>query len=61
MKRTEMLDTYYTVDEVAKSLKVDPRTVRTLIDKGDIKATTVGRQIRISETSLKRYLGEEAP
>lgn len=57
----EMLDTYYTVDEVAEKLKVKPRTVLNLHRDGKIRGTKVGREIRISETSLKEYLGEKAP
>jgi excisionase family DNA binding protein len=57
----EMLDKYYTVEEVAKRLKVSPRTVLELHRTGKVKATKVGRELRFSETSLKEYLGESTP
>jgi excisionase family DNA binding protein len=54
----EMLDKYYTVDEVAETLKVSPRTVLELHRSDKIRAVKVGRELRFSETELKRYLGE---
>ena len=54
----EMLDKYYTVDEVAEALKVSPRTVLEMHRTGKITAVKVGRELRFSETALKRYLGE---
>jgi len=54
----EMIDKYYTTDEVATLLKVSVRTVRTLIGQKKLKASLVGRDYRIAETDLKKFLGE---
>lgn len=41
-----------TVQEVAKILKVTTRTVYNLIARGELKATKVGGQYRISRESI---------
>ena len=47
----------YTVEEVAKKLKVRPRTVREWIKKGQIKASKLpSGQWRIKEEELRRIL-----
>ena len=56
-----MLDQYYTVEEVSERLKVSERTILELKRTGKIKAVKVGRELRFSETELKRYLGESTP
>jgi len=47
---------FYAVEEVADLLKVDPRTIRTAIHSGKLKAARVGRHFRIAEEDLKKYL-----
>lgn len=47
---------FYTVEEVAKTLKVNPMTVYRRIKEGKLKVYKVGRVFRISEESLKSYL-----
>ncbi len=47
---------FYTIEEVAKILRVNERTVRKLIDRGELKTTRVGRQYRISQEQLDEYL-----
>lgn len=47
---------YYTVKEVADMLRVDPRTIRKAIDTGKLKASMVGREYRIAEKDLEKYL-----
>jgi excisionase family DNA binding protein len=47
---------FYTVQEVADILRVNERTVLNLIAAGEIKATQVGRQYRISEEALNDYI-----
>jgi len=47
------------VREVARQiLHVDPNTVYQLIYEGQLKATKVGRQWRISDGNLRDFLGE---
>lgn len=45
------------VTEVAELLGVHPRTVRRLIDRGDLAALRIGRSRRVSEQDLQAYLG----
>jgi len=45
-----------TVEEVAKRLSVALRTVRRLIDRGELPAHRIGRMVRISEDDLERYI-----
>lgn len=47
---------FYTVEEVAKTLKVNPMTVYRRVKEGKLKVYKVGRVFRISEESLKNYL-----
>lgn len=54
-----MSETMYTVDEVAKMLRVSTETVRKLIAQGEIKAKRVGRQYRISQEALSAYLSKQ--
>ena len=51
-----MISTFYTVEEVAAALKVDERTVRSMITKGTLRAIRVGRQYRIPDTQLKEMV-----
>jgi putative molybdopterin biosynthesis protein len=47
----------YTIEEVAKILKVSEETVRRLIASGDLDARRVGRQYRITRESINKFLG----
>ena len=42
----------YTVDDVAKIVKMHPRTIRRYIEKGQIRAERIGGSWRISEEAL---------
>ena len=42
--------------EVAELLGVSRRTLRRLIERGDLRAVRVGRQIRLRERELQRLL-----
>lgn len=56
----EMHDEYWTIDEVAKKLKVSARTVYRWVESGDlpiIKLTPGERgNVRISEQDLREFL-----
>ena len=45
-----------TVSEVAEVCRVSPRTVRRWIERGELPAHRLGRQLRISEKDLKIFL-----
>lgn len=49
----------FTVEEVARRLKLNPQTIYRAIWNKKIHAFKAGRQIRISSQSLNRYLGSE--
>jgi excisionase family DNA binding protein len=56
------MDTFYTVEEVATQLKVQPRTVRYWIQSHQLPAARAGRQWRIREQDLAVFLqGRPAP
>lgn len=44
-----------TVEEVAKHLRVDERTVRRWINKGELVAIDLGRGYRISRANLNEF------
>lgn len=47
----------YTTQEVAEQLKIKKTTVYDLIKRGELRATKVGKQLRISQDQLDEYLG----
>ncbi|MFC1656442.1 helix-turn-helix domain-containing protein [Patescibacteria group bacterium] len=50
---------FYTLEQVAKLLKVHRTYVSSLIASGQIKAIKIGRSYRISESDLFEFLGGE--
>lgn len=50
------MDETYTVEEVAKILKISPQTVRSLIRKKQLKAFTAGVQIRVTKEDLDAFM-----
>ena len=46
----------YTVEEVAHKLRVDVRTVREWIRRGDLVAMDVGREYRIRQSNLDDFI-----
>ncbi|ACV05059.1 hypothetical protein [Thermus phage P23-77] len=47
----------YTVDEVARILRVHPLTVLRYIKRGRLRAKRIGRGYRITERELNIFLG----
>ena len=47
-----------TVSEVAEVCRLSTRTVRRWIERGELPAHRLGRQVRISEKDLKIFLRE---
>lgn len=45
-----------TVEQVADLLQVTPATIRSVINRGDLRAARVGRQHRITREALDAYL-----
>lgn len=50
------IERHYTPQEVAETLAVTPRTVRTWIDQGELKAVKLHRQWRIPASEIRRIL-----
>jgi excisionase family DNA binding protein len=51
-------DVLYTLEEVAKILRVSVATVRRMIDDGELEAIKVRGQWRVRKDILDRYLGK---
>lgn len=51
-----MSETFYTVPEVAKHLKVSAPAVYKWIDQGRIEAVKMGRSVRITQTALDKFI-----
>lgn len=49
-------DTSLTLEEAAAFLKLDPKTVRGLLETGEIAGRKAGAQWRIPKWGLRRYL-----
>ncbi|WP_143319659.1 helix-turn-helix transcriptional regulator [Clostridium sp. HBUAS56010] len=52
------MDHVFTPQEVADRLRIKKATVYELIKRGELKATKIGKQIRISQEQLNLYLKE---
>jgi len=52
----EISERFFTVEDVAKILKISPRTVQLLCNAGKIGSSKPGRRYLIPESSLKEYL-----
>lgn len=48
----------YTPEEVAKILKVTPRTVRGYLRKGELKGAKIGREWRVTEEQVREFLAK---
>lgn len=53
-----MTMTYLSAPDVARRLNVSPMTIHRLINDGHLQATRVGRQYRIAEDEVDRYVAE---
>ncbi len=51
-----MNDNLLELDETSRRLLVCNRTVSTLIKAGEIKCVRVGRQVRVAESELKKFI-----
>ena len=51
----------YTVDEVAALLKVNPRTVYRMLERGEMKGFKVGTAWRISHDAIEAFMRGERP
>lgn len=55
-----VIDHLYTTDQVAKLLQIHPLTVLKYINSGKLRAVRLGRVYRVTETSLQKFLEDEA-
>ena len=51
-------DQYYSIEEVAKMLKVAYLTVYRWIQSGKLRSNKAGKQYRIEKEELKRFIGK---
>lgn len=52
-KEISLEDEFYTIDELANILKVEHKTIRRAIQRGEIKAKKYGRQWRIKKSDIQ--------
>lgn len=57
MKEEEQ--TVYTLAEVAELLRVSERTIRRLVERGELTAAQVGASWRFTRTDLNAYLRKQ--
>lgn len=46
----------YTLTQIASKARVSDKTIRRLVDRGEIKIHRIGTQIRVSEDDWRAYL-----
>ncbi len=46
----------YTLAQIARKGKVSVKTVRRLVDRGELKRHRIGAQIRVSDTDWRAFL-----
>lgn len=51
---------FHTTNEVADLLKVHVKTIREMIKSGRLQAVRVGKEYRITEDQVRRYIGENS-
>ncbi len=51
-----MEEKVYTVEEISQQLRVDVKTVRKWIRKGDLVAMDIGREYRIRQSNLDDFI-----
>lgn len=51
-----MQQTVYTIEEVAKILRVSEATIRRLVRNGELEGFYVGSQLRVTADALDRYM-----
>jgi excisionase family DNA binding protein len=51
-------ETYYSVRDIAESLKVEERVVRGLLKRGQLRGVKVGKEWRIPASALKAFLNK---
>jgi excisionase family DNA binding protein len=49
--------TWYTTEELASALKVEPREIVALIEAGELEAVSIRGAVRIASNAVDRYLG----
>lgn len=52
-KEISLEDEFYTIDELSKLLKVEHKTIRRAIQRGEIKAMKMGKQWRIKKSDIQ--------
>ncbi|MEY2669742.1 MAG: Helix-turn-helix domain [Bacteroidota bacterium] len=50
------MDIFYTVEEIAKILKITKENVRAIIRQNKLKAIKIGRELRVKESDLKEFV-----
>jgi excisionase family DNA binding protein len=60
MEHTTMTENIYTIPEVAEYLKISKSKVYALVQQGKIPHVRIGRNVRIRETDLKRWIEKNA-
>lgn len=53
------METYYTIAELTKILKVSDSTIRRCIKERKLESKKIGRQYRIPEASVKAFLNAQ--
>lgn len=54
-----MTDKFYTIEEIARILRVSVAKVRQMVRSGELGSITVGNQYRISEDHLQEYYDKQ--
>ena len=52
-KGISLEDEFYTIEELSKILKVEHKTIRRAIQRGEIKAMKIGKQWRIKKSDIQ--------
>lgn len=58
---TTVEERYYTVEEIAKRLRVTRQAIYNWIDEGRLHAVKVGRALRIPESAVNAFLKPAEP
>lgn len=59
IKLDQMIERFFTTEQVANILQVHPFTILKFIKEGKLKGIKIGRVYRIKESDVKKFVGED--
>ena len=59
MTSSDISEAFYSVDALARKLAISERTVRTMLNRGDLPCYRIGVQRRVDPADVRRWLEQQ--